>query len=79
MLKPKSFVLLPVQGIIDKIKHFVRLVDSGPYIAALVPVLYIALCVMKQTFLMNVMDISSTDCELLFLCDKEILELWRYY
>ena len=29
VLKPRPFVILRVQGIIDKIKHFVRLLDSG--------------------------------------------------
>ena len=47
VLKPRPFVLLRVQGIIDKVKHFVRLADSGHL--HLAPVIYITLRVMTKT------------------------------
>jgi hypothetical protein len=39
VLKPKSFVIVRLQGTIDKINQIVMLLDSGPYITALVPVI----------------------------------------
>ena len=46
VLKPRPFVILQVYGNIDKVKHFVRLLDSGHL--HLAPVLYITIRVMKQ-------------------------------
>ena len=50
--KLKPFVLLRVQGITDKIKHFVRLVDSGPlHCSCGTCVIYNTVCNETKTFL----------------------------